>query len=191
MTHTPHQQNGFSLIESLVAVVVLALGLLGILGGQMRSLTNTQDSARRLQAIRLIEDLSERIKAQPDAVGQAPLYATNGWIDAATTAVDCETNSCTATQFAEFEYANWVTTLSQNLPLAQANVFTTGDNKQLGVMLAWRSNENNATAATALLPANTGDANVECPEERICHLQYISLTQRCIPLSADSAYCSE
>ena len=55
-----HLQRGISLIESLVAIVVMALGILGILGVQMRTLADTQSGVRRAQAIRLIEDLSER-----------------------------------------------------------------------------------------------------------------------------------
>ena len=55
---TPHSpwQRGISLIESLVAIVVMALGILGILGVQMRTLADTQTGVRRAHAIRLIED---------------------------------------------------------------------------------------------------------------------------------------
>ena len=35
-------QRGFSLIEALVSIVILALGILGILGVQMRTLADTQ-----------------------------------------------------------------------------------------------------------------------------------------------------
>ena len=44
-------QRGVSLIESLVAIVVTALGILGILGVQMRTLADTQTGVRRAQAI--------------------------------------------------------------------------------------------------------------------------------------------
>ena len=61
-------QRGITLIESLVAIVIAALGILGILGMQMRTLTDTQTSVRRAQAIRLIDDLSERIKVCPNSL---------------------------------------------------------------------------------------------------------------------------
>lgn len=194
-THLSHHHQGITLIESMVAIVVLALGLLGILGAQMRSLAHTQDSARRLQAIRLIEDLSERLKAQPDAIGKAALYTTDSWIDlAANNAYTqnthaCISSACTPTELGNAEHRQWLTNVAQALPLAQANVFATGDSKQLGVMLAWRSNENNAQAFAALSPASGGDADVTCPNDRICHLQYISLNQRCIPMDGDKASC--
>lgn len=59
------RQQGLTLLESLVAIVVLALGVLGMLGVQMRTLAETQTGVRRAQAVRLIEDLSERIKSNP------------------------------------------------------------------------------------------------------------------------------
>ena len=55
-----HQQRGITLIESLVAIVIAALGILGIVGVQMRTLADTQTTVRRAQAIRLIEDLAGR-----------------------------------------------------------------------------------------------------------------------------------
>ncbi len=195
-----HLQKGISLLESLVAIIVLSLGLLGILGAQMRTLTNTQDSARRLQAIRLIEDLSERIKVQPDAIGQASLYITKGWLDTTKNleellpdTANCFNinKACTPTEFAKFDQKRWIENVAQSLPLAQLNVFSTSDSKQLGVMLAWRSNENNITAASELLPPPAANTEVACPDDRTCHLQYISLNQRCIPIDTEKAYCPE
>ena len=58
-------QRGITLIESMVALVIAALGILGILGVQMRTLSDTSTTVRRAQAIRLIEDLGERMRANP------------------------------------------------------------------------------------------------------------------------------
>ena len=76
LIHHPRSrlQRGISLIESLVAIVVMALGILGILGVQMRTLADTQTGVRRAQAIRLIEDLSERVKSQPNGLGVMDAY---------------------------------------------------------------------------------------------------------------------
>lgn len=45
--HTVTRQRGITLIESLVAIVVAALGILGIVGVQMRTLTDTRTSVSR------------------------------------------------------------------------------------------------------------------------------------------------
>ena len=70
------RQRGISLIESLIALVVAALGILGVVGVQMRTLTDTSTTVRRAQAIRLIEDLSERMKVNPNAISTLDNYLT-------------------------------------------------------------------------------------------------------------------
>ena len=65
------RQRGVTLLESMIAIVLVALGVLGILGVQLRTLSDTQTAVRRAQAIRLIEDLSERMKANPAALTTA------------------------------------------------------------------------------------------------------------------------
>ena len=78
MQHTLLQpQRGITLLESLVAIVVMALGILGILGVQMRTLSDTQTGVRRAQAIRLIEDMGERMKANPSALANLSSYVSN------------------------------------------------------------------------------------------------------------------
>ena len=71
------RQRGITLIESLVAIVVAALGILGIVGVQMRTLADTSTSLRRAQAIRLIEDLGERMRTNPSALANLNTYVAN------------------------------------------------------------------------------------------------------------------
>jgi len=71
------RQRGISLIESLIALVVAALGILGVVGVQMRTLTDTSSTVRRAQAIRLIEDLGERMKANPNALAVIDNYLSD------------------------------------------------------------------------------------------------------------------
>ena len=186
-------QQGATLMEALIAIVVLGLGVMALLGAQLHTMVNTQNSVRRTQAIRLIDDLSERIKAMPDAVSSASAF-TMGWSQSpATTGVpDCNTLACNSAQLAQFERNRWLSHVRESLPMGQANVFTVaGDVRQLGVMLAWRVNDKDGANVSAVLaPPSTGDAAVSCPSGRICHLQYVSLAQRCLPVAASQAYCS-
>ena len=77
MTSKPRAQRGITLIESLIAILIMALGILGVLGVQMRTLSDTQTSVRRAQAIRVIEDLSERIKVNPNGLANINTYLTS------------------------------------------------------------------------------------------------------------------
>lgn len=60
-------QAGFGLVEVLVAMLVLAIGLLGLAGLQMRSMQATDDASQMATANRLSEDIIERIRANRGA----------------------------------------------------------------------------------------------------------------------------
>ena len=184
-------QRGVTLIESLVAIVVMALGILGILGVQMRTLTDTQTSVRRAQAIRLIEDMGERMKANPSALANLNSYVTN--FAATPTVPDCS-GGCTAANLATYDVAAWKRTVRENLPLGKASIFvapgeTNGNRRQLGVIVAWRENERDgmsdtdkaAINATLTAGAGTDTATNACPADHTCHLQYLVAPSRCAP----------
>ena len=59
--------RGFTLVEVLVALVVLSVGLLGIAGLQLTSLKANHGSATRTQAVYLAYDIIDRMRANPTA----------------------------------------------------------------------------------------------------------------------------
>jgi type IV pilus assembly protein PilV len=214
MTTTLHKrQRGITLIESLVAIVIAALGILGILGVQMRTLTDTQTTVRRAQAIRLIEDLSERMKVSPNALMGLKDYESDyDEKGSALAASDCGSNTCTPAEQAKYDLKQWKTTVENSLPGGQASIFLApgetddANRRQLGVMLAWRENERDTAAAykddidaskvraaDGTLSAGTDTANA-CPADKTCHLQYIPVAARCAPYDNGSGikvfYCS-
>lgn len=73
----PGRQRGGSLIEVLVALLVLAVGLLGLAALQARSLSASLGSAQRSEAIVLSQYLLDVMRLDRDAV-QAGAYATGG-----------------------------------------------------------------------------------------------------------------
>lgn len=198
-------ERGFALIESMVAIVVVALGILGIIGVQMRTLADTQTGVRRAQAIRLIEDLSERLKVNPNALGNIASYEIAAGPQPAPP--NCKTNPCSAQNLALADIRNWRQTVVDALPLGDAVVFQVADealptnHRQLGVLLSWRENERaDGTAAENAAYKNvfnldaTGVAGASCPSGRSCHLQYIQLTSRCSPyllggVAAPTVFC--
>lgn len=58
-----NKQRGFSLIESLVALVVLATGMLGIAALYVESLRSAQTAHSRTKAINLAADMADRIRS--------------------------------------------------------------------------------------------------------------------------------
>lgn len=60
-------QRGFSMIEVLIAVLVLAIGLLGVAALQMNSMNSGQEGYFRTQATAIAEDLASRVKSNSEA----------------------------------------------------------------------------------------------------------------------------
>jgi type IV pilus assembly protein PilV len=54
--------SGFTLIEVLVTLVIVAIGLLGLAGLQMSSLNNQLEAYQRAQAMLLLHDMANRIQ---------------------------------------------------------------------------------------------------------------------------------
>jgi type IV pilus assembly protein PilV len=63
MTRTAQVQHGFSLIEVLVTIVILAIGLLGLAGLQARAHTAEVESFARAKALMLANQMAERINS--------------------------------------------------------------------------------------------------------------------------------
>lgn len=60
------RQNGATLLEVLVAIIVLALGLLGMAGLQAASLRVNQGALQRSQAVLLAYDILDQMRGNPD-----------------------------------------------------------------------------------------------------------------------------
>jgi len=110
--------SGFTLIEVLVSMIILALGLLGLASLQGISLKNNQDAFLFSQANTLIYEMSDRIKVNK-----------LGWLTipsapASSCATSCNsaTASCTTGQMAASDYCYWLqkatTVLSPNATVA-------------------------------------------------------------------------
>jgi type IV pilus assembly protein PilV len=94
--------RGFSMIELLVAVLVMGIGVLGITGLQMVSLQNNRGALVRAEAVQLAYDMLDRVRANPGsnygglALAAPPPAATN-----------CHANVCTEAQMVTFDQAVW------------------------------------------------------------------------------------
>ena len=66
-SNPPHRADGFTMVEAMVALVVLAVGMLGIAGLYVTTLRSGGGAIYRMQAVNLASDLADRIRANRTA----------------------------------------------------------------------------------------------------------------------------
>ena len=105
--HSPRNQ-GFTLIEVLVSMVILAIGLLGLAGLRVIALRDSQDAYAMQQAILLATDMQARMRSN---VGVDWLT-----ISPNTSTLCTKTAPCTKAQLASNDYGEWVRNAQKSLP---------------------------------------------------------------------------
>ncbi|MFZ8913145.1 MAG: type IV pilus modification protein PilV [Pseudomonadales bacterium] len=135
--------HGFSLLEVLVAMTLLALGVLGMGGLQLSVLRAQQGSLERTQATLLAEDLLERAWLNP---GQSYVL---GFDAEPPSSVDCQSQSCTPAQLRRFDQAQWLQALANALPEGDGAVEESGLERR--VTVRWREKPDSPLVSLSLL----------------------------------------
>jgi type IV pilus assembly protein PilV len=127
-TRPLHRTRGFTLVEALVALVVLSIGMLGIAALYVESLRAGRTALIRSQAVNLASDMADRIRA--NRTGGAS-YAKDV-DDAGVLSDDCEQGgasaSCTPAIMADHDKAIWDAEVIQSLPGGTAQIEFTDAN---------------------------------------------------------------
>lgn len=116
-------EGGFTMIEVLVALVVLAIGLLGIAALYLDSLRAGRTAIYRTQAVNMAADLADRIRANRQGV----LAYVSAFADAHVADANCEDPAagCTPAEMAGTDLARWKDTLEAQLPGGEGEVQVT------------------------------------------------------------------
>lgn len=76
--HSRNKQQGFTLLEVLIALLVLSIGLLGLAALQTTGLRSNQMATMRTLATQLAYDMTDRMRANPGGVAAGQyVIATN------------------------------------------------------------------------------------------------------------------
>lgn len=105
---TRKSTKGFTLIEILIAALVLGIGILGLATLMLTSLKSDQSAFYRSVASTLAYDMADRIRQNRDGA-EAGRYDAIDTSDDAPTNPNCSTNSsgCSATQTASLDIREW------------------------------------------------------------------------------------
>ncbi len=150
--------GGFTIIEVLVAVLVLSIGLLGLASLQATSLRNNTDASLQTRAAYIASDIAERMRAN---AAQAALYP--GTAAAAVTG-GCLASACTPAQMVGNDIAEWNDMLA-TLPSGQGDITALG-NGFYTITVRWDE-------------ARTGATGTGCnPDDPVNDLRCLSVTTR-------------
>lgn len=116
------RSGGFTLLEVLVALVVLSIGLLGLSGLQTTGLRNNHSAFLRSQATLLHSDILDRIRANRDAAKAGSYDIAYGTTP---THVTCA-GSCTASQVAQMDVEEW-RAYAERLPGGESSIVVNND----------------------------------------------------------------
>jgi len=113
--------RGFSLIEVLIALIILSVGMLGIAGLYVQSMQAGRTSMFRHNAVTIAGDIADRIRANP-AAGTA--YAAAAGAD--NSCVNGGIN-CSPAQMAAHDISLWQEQADDSLPNGTVTVTHDGD----------------------------------------------------------------
>lgn len=111
--HRSSGLGGFTLLEVLIAILVLSIGLLGLAGLQFSALRSNTQSYERSQAVALAYEIVDKMRVNRVAASEgrfnlAPFEGKE--------AVDCIEKTCTREEAAASELAQWLERVENTLP---------------------------------------------------------------------------
>jgi type IV pilus assembly protein PilV len=171
-------QYGVTLIEVLVTMVIVAIGLLGLAGMQVRGLSIQKDAHGRALATQLALDLADRMRSNVAAATAgdynfAAAYPTGTYTPPA--APDCEANVCTPQQQAQYDLDRWFARVRGGaLPGGWARIAQVPGQPAWEITMMWVETglRTNAALRSAL------DANRVCPNGTPAEVECIRIRVR-------------
>ena len=154
-------QQGAGLLEVLVALLLLAVSILGFAAMQLRAVEATSEGSYRVQGINLARDLAERMRSnRPGTATYRAQIQTSA--NQAAAAKNCYTTLCTAVELADFDVSEVRkeadrTGMSFNLMNCQ------GSSSRQCIYVAWnQTSATNGTDTTACTNGNAYQTNSQC-----------------------------
>ena len=121
------REHGFTLIEALVALVIVSVGLLGLLALQTSAVTATDNAQYASLGQIAVDDIADRIRANPAMIAR-PVYAAASPADRSSAALGMPTacltatNACGPEDLARVDRREWQSRVATGLPAGKGFV---------------------------------------------------------------------
>jgi type IV pilus assembly protein PilV len=177
MKPTINTMRGFSLIEVMVALIIIAVGMLGIAKMQALALSTTGSSGTRSLVAIEAASLAASMHANRDYwVSGPPATLTNVTVNptgagtssvtidvpALSAAQNCAGATCTAAQVAAYDIQQWGAALGQVVPAANAVIACNVATPPLSctIQITWQEDVTSTNNATAAASSAAGTLNL-------------------------------
>ncbi|MDY7546204.1 type IV pilus modification protein PilV [Glaciimonas sp. CA11.2] len=144
---TIDRRTGFALLEVLIALVVLAFGMIGIAGMLLVAHKANSASYLKQQAVQSAYDIIDRVRANSPAAVSGSYNVNNLLTGAvlpaapATIPPDCSVVACSVAQLAAYDVWYWLAKDIAQLPNGRGSVVTaavaTSNNTLVTVTVQW------------------------------------------------------
>jgi len=145
--------DGFSLLEVMVAMVIFAVGLLGLAGMQVIALENSSESSSRNQAIILAYSMSDRMMANRQA--------RDAYLVSSLTSLpvndSCTLGNCLSSGIVSYDQSQWKQNINQQLLSGSGEI--TGAYPNYTVTVRW---DEDRSGATGLNCPSQGPNDLRC-----------------------------
>jgi type IV pilus assembly protein PilV len=106
--HSPVTNRGFTLLEVLIALLVLSIGLLGLAALQTVGLRSNQMASMRTLATQAAYDITDRMRANPEGLTPGNQFYVIGTGDPAPAInPDCDAAACSSQELANYDLNKW------------------------------------------------------------------------------------
>lgn len=117
------RSEGFSLVEVLVALLVLSIGLLGLAALQVTGIKFNHQSYQRTQATVLAYEIADRMRANPQGLAS---YIISSSATTPSYSTDCAAAVCTAAQIAAYDLTKWRNALQNAIGSEEGGIQQSG-----------------------------------------------------------------
>ncbi|MGH8397370.1 MAG: type IV pilus modification protein PilV [Gammaproteobacteria bacterium] len=164
---TEHGIDGFSLLEVLIALVILSVGLLGVAGLMSTTLKSNDSAYMQSQATTLAYNMIDRMRANIVETNALTYnFAMPAAPSAATYTTACTNTVCSSANLATYDMGQWEYDLAAKLPQGRGSITTASSATStypaavytVTVKVLWNDSRANKALSGTAAPTNSSVA---------------------------------